>query len=330
MVLLDEGASLVAQRRPRYDAPRGFSLEAWVMFWPPPLAKGEGSDRRGAWSDPRRQDRFAVVSRPGSWEMGLLGDGALYAVIGDADHPESSGTYAAATASGEVIGSRWTHLRVSFDGLELTLEVDGIAREWAPEDFEKVDPRDWPPLPETVPAGDHELMISHPNRFFFGAIDEVKVRVALEPKSYRLPVEVGFLDPSRLVRFDTRGSLDPIHHADAVLVRIGELGEDLVEEVGSPAGGTSVAPVEAAEEEALADESESEEAILGDPVGALARYLDEQIRAAKSGEGGLDGDPSLDPNRATPGEGEPDAGSRERGVKRIHRIIIDLTGTIRG
>jgi len=335
IVCLDEGASLVAPRRPRYDAPRGFSLEAWVLFWPRELEKGEGSDRTGAWSDPRRSERYAVISRPGSWEMGLLGDGALYAVIGDAERPEALETFSAATRSREVLGSRWTHVRASFDGLELRLEVDGIEREWAPERFERIDPRDWPPLPERVPASDHDLMVSHPNRFFYGIIDEVKVRIALEPRSYELPSEVAFLDRSLELRFDSRGSLDPVHHASPVLVRIGELGDDLPVEAIS--GGTSV-PEPTPEERAERLEEEREAALdgtLGDPVGALEQWLEEQ-RASQpvDGSGSEAGAPGSEGTAGAagpvPGEGEADAEARARGVKRVHRIVVDLTGTIRG
>lgn len=335
IALLDEGASLVAPRRPRYDAPRGFSLEAWVQLWPRALEKGEGSDRRGAWSDPRRVERYAVVTRPGSFEMGLLGDGSLYAVIGDAERPESDDAFAASTASGAVVGHRWTHVRASFDGIELLLEVDGIARDWAPDRFEKVDPRDWPPLPERVPPSDHDLMISHPNRFFYGVVDEVKVRIALEPRSYELPYQVGFLDPSRQLRFDSRGSLDPVHHSSPVLVRIGELGEDAAEPPDE--GGTSVPVPTLAEQEAARREAEATtiDEALGDPAAALARYLDAQKAESpppegEAADGGVDG--AAPPERVTPaaGEGEPDAEAKARGVKRIHRIIVDLTGTIRG
>ncbi len=328
LVFLDEGASLVAPRRPRYDSIRGFSLEAWVLFYQRPLEKGEGSDRSGSFSDPRRDEQYAIISRPGSWEFGLLGDGALYAVIGDADHPASDSTFVAATKSGEVIGSRWAHVRASFDGIELVLEVDGIARGWAPDGFERVDERDWPELPTEVPAGDFELMISHPKRFFFGGLDEVKVRIALEPQTFDLPDEVVFLGDSSIVRFDTRGGLDPIFHSNPVVVRIGELGEDAEVETESPTG-TSVAPPSMEEAEAAKGESEAEEAeeILGDPMAALTRYLDEQRLAA---ENSTEDDPVLGTERALPGEGEPDAAAREKGMKRIHQIIIDLTGTIRG
>jgi len=348
IVLLDEGASLVAPRRPRYDAPRGFSLEAWALFWPRELEKGEGSDRTGAWSDPRRRERYAVISRPGSWEMGLLGDGALYVVVGDAEHPESSDTFAAATGSREVLGNRWTHLRASFDGVELLLEVDGIARKWSPEGFEKVDRRDWPPLPERVPPSEHDLMISHPNRFFYGALDEVKIRIALEPRSYQLPTEVAFLGDSFQLRFDSRGSLDPVYHGSPLLVRIGELGEDAP--VDPSSGGTSVA-APTPEEVAALEREEREAAVdgtLGDPVGALSRWLEEQrasepaAAAAPEGAGPVPAEGEITsfgvqtPASAagsgppSPGEGEPDAEAKARGVKRIHRIIVDLTGTIRG
>lgn len=328
LVFLDEGASLVAPRRPRYDSPRGFSLEAWIQFYQRPLDKGEGSRRDGSFNDPRREEQYAILSRPGSWEFGVLGDGALYAVIGDADTPSSDQTFVAATASGEVLGSRWSHVRASFDGLELILEVNGTERPWAPEGFERVDERDWPELPTEVPAGDFELMVSHPKRFFYGGIDEVKVRIALEPQTFDLPDEVRLLGKSRIIRFDSRGGLDPIHHSNPVVVRVGELGDDAAVEVETP-GGTAVALPTPEEEEAAAREAADARAeeILGDPMAALARYLEEQQVAAEkaSKEDPLEGDGS-----DLVGEGEADASATAEGMKRLHQIIVDLTGTIRG
>ena len=323
----DEGASLVAPRRPRYDAPRGFSLEAWVLFNP------QAPSRVNAWNELAREDLYAVISRPGSWEFGLRGDASVYAMLGDADRPNASTTFFASTASGQVLGSRWVHVRASFDGLELTLEVDGIAREWRPEGFEGYDPRDWPPLPEAVEPSEAELMISHPRRMFIGGIDEVKVRVALEPMTARLPSEVAFVGNSRLIRFDSRGALDPIFHSRPVLVRIGEWGDVEFEEEEEGEGGTVVvnpAPTPEEEEAAAREEADAEiEDLLGDPVAAIASYLEAERLAA---EEGLEGDEILDvdPEFATPGEGDPDAAATEQGMRRIHQIIIDLTGTIRG
>jgi len=333
LAFLDDGAHLVAPNRPRYDSSRGFSLEAWVLFWPRELESGEGSDRSGAWSDPRRSEEYAVISRPGSYEFGLLGDGALYAVIGDADDLNSSRTYFAATASQAVLGWRWTHIRASFDGIELLLEVDGIARGWAPVGFEYIAEDDWPPMPTEVPPTRDELLISHPSRFFFGEIDEVKVRVALEPRFYELPGGVKFLGDSQLIRFDSRGSLDPIHHANPVVVRIGELGEDvdLEDESG---GGTAVAAPGAFEalsgsstNKSAEQESAGVDELIGDPMGALQRYIEEQRLESENGE---DSSKEGDFDRVSPGIGEPGEGDLDRGMKRIHRIIVDLTGTIRG
>lgn len=332
LAYLDDGAHLVAPNRPRYDSSRGFSLDAWVLFWPRELARGEGSDRSGAWSDPRRSEEYAVISRPGSYEFGLLGDGALYAVIGDADDLNSTRTYFAATASQAVLGWRWTHIRASFDGIELILEVDGISRGWAPVGFEYIAEDDWPPMPEEVPATRDDLLISHPSRFFFGEIDEVKVRVALEPRVYELPGEVKFLGGSQLIRFDSRGSLDPVHHGYPVLVRIGELGEDAQteEEAG---GGTAVAapsPFEAlggSPSREGAGNSQVVDEAIGDPMSALQRYFDEKRVEL---EDGRDSSAGEDFNRVSPGIGERGEGDLDRGMKRIHRIIVDLTGTIRG
>ena len=106
------------------------------------------------------------------------------------------------------------------------------------------------------------------------------------------------------------------------------MGED-AEVESEPTTGTSVAPPSMEEAEAAERELAEEEAeeILGDPMAALARYIEEQRLAAEKSGQTEDGS---DPESAVPGEGESDEAARAEGMKRLHQIIIDLTGTIRG
>ncbi|MCA8962319.1 MAG: prepilin-type N-terminal cleavage/methylation domain-containing protein, partial [Planctomycetes bacterium] len=58
---VNEGASIVSEHRPRYNSSVGFSLEAWVQFYPPELTDRERAivekNRNGVWEDPRRDSR---------------------------------------------------------------------------------------------------------------------------------------------------------------------------------------------------------------------------------------------------------------------------------
>jgi len=318
----EEGGSLVAPGRSRYQSPQGFSVEAWVNFLRRPLEEGEGVG--GAWVDPRRTETYSVLSLTGSWEFGLLGDGSLYGVIGD---PEDRQAFIAATASAAVLDGRWTHIRASFDGLSLLLEVDGVALPWRPFDFERVDERDWPPLPTEVPSGGGDLVISHPARIFVGWIDEVKVRVAREPLVFPLPPEVVLLGDSRVIEFDSRGALDPVRHSSPQLVRLGELGprEAGAPEVAPAGRGTQVDPSTAEAESAGDDGTAEEPESMGDPIEALARYFEDF-----AAQGELDRSEDEASFGISPGEAEASEAEAARSIRRVHRIIIDLTGTIRG
>lgn len=320
----EEGGSLTAPGRPRYRSPQGFSLEAWVQFRRRSLETGEGVG--GAWNDPRRGETYAVVSLPGSWELGLLGDGSLYGVIGD---PDDSDAFIVGTASAAVLDGRWTHVRVSFDGVSFLLEVDGVSLPWRPYGFELVDERDWPELPTQVPEGDGDLIISHPARIFIGWIDEVKVRVAREPNVVELPFGVIILGESRVIHFDSRGALDPVQHSHPIQVVLGEQGgEGAFAEEEEPPGRGTVAPPPV-EGEVAADGEEGVEADdpagVGDPVESLARYF-EEIQAHGE-ESRREDAASLE---LTPGEADATEEEAARAIRRTHRIIIDLTGTIRG
>ncbi|MFQ5655520.1 MAG: hypothetical protein ACE5GW_12420, partial [Planctomycetota bacterium] len=276
---------------------------------------------------PRREERFAVIAKHDSYEMGLLGDGAVYVLLGRLDGDDS---YTAVTRGDEVVAARWSHLRVTYDGVSLAVEVDGIEREWFPDGFHLIDPDDWPPFPDVVPASDGDLTVSHQLRFFMGLIDEPKVRVALEPRSYSLPSGIELLGRERTIRFDSRGSLDPLYHSRPVVVRVADLPDE--EDPGEPRKGTTaVAPRPPPGPRGGAAGAESlDPGDVGDPMRALARYVAENTE-----RGSLDGDPQ---GVGGIGDGSPGGagaplspgveGDLERG--RVQTIIVDLTGTIRG
>ncbi|MEM7262579.1 MAG: prepilin-type N-terminal cleavage/methylation domain-containing protein [Planctomycetota bacterium] len=315
---VNDGASIVADHRPRYHSPTGFSLEAWTLFFPPPLTEKDlrgKSSRKGAWKDPRREDRYAVISKHGSYEIGLLGDGACYVLIGDLDTPEES--YFAATRGGVVLENRWAHLHCRYDGLSLTVEVDGTERECIPLDFELVDPDDWPPFPPSVPWSDGRLSISHPTYMFLGVIDQPKIRMAIEPRTFDLPAGIYFLNDPQVIRFDTRGSLDPLYHVEPVVVRLANFPRADLQPPEESDGLTGVA-TPAPNVESMADAEDDEEPEVGDPMAALAKYLEENT------EGGVSSEAA----------GKRDATDQEAGEDgdrgEVQSVIVDLTGTIRG
>ncbi len=320
---VDRGAAVATPYRPSYFSPRGFSLEAWVLFdLPPPPAKQKAPKRskKGAWSDPRRNDFYAVLALRGCYELGLLGDGSVYVVAGD----EEKEHCLAWTRAGEVVPRRWTHLRASFDGLRLEIEVDGISRWWCPRDYELIAEEDWPPLPAALvePDADSYLTVSRPDRIFRGFIDEPKVRVALPPRTYDLEAEIRLLGEATTIHFDSRGCLDPEHHNTLVTVRRADRRAD--GEEAAPAGVTGTtgtatdsapAPAPGARDSAAADERRE----AADVLEAMAEYL----RKRNESENAEAAAASALPASAAA------AGAEAAARGRIEKIIVDPMGTIR-
>ncbi|HIK83113.1 MAG TPA: prepilin-type N-terminal cleavage/methylation domain-containing protein, partial [Planctomycetes bacterium] len=209
-MFLDDGAAFRARRLPIYDGRDGVSIEAWVHFWQPPWLPEDGIEPDGGFSDPRREMRMAVLGIPNSFEMGVLGDGAVYMEIGDPLRASEGEFIRAQSAGSAVVSDRWVHLRATFDRTELVIEVDGVEQDWVPEGFEKVVIDQWPPMPTAVPHSDSDLWISHPNRFFMGAIDQVVLRVATTPVVVEMPIDIEILGPTTLIHLDGRGALDPL------------------------------------------------------------------------------------------------------------------------
>ncbi|MFN0057171.1 MAG: prepilin-type N-terminal cleavage/methylation domain-containing protein [Planctomycetota bacterium] len=324
----NDGAALIADHRSRYVAPIGLSLEAWVQFDPPEPPDAEALKRRrggklGEWDDPRREEQYAIISKEDSYELGLLGDGAVYLQLGDPKDEKTS--YHVYTRGRCVLPGRWAHVRGSFDGFGITVEVDGIEVEWIPRTYQLIDERDWPVPPTRLSGSESYLSISHPERMFLGAIDEPKVRVAIEPRSYVLPTGVHFLGLKRqVIRFDTRGSLDPLYHTRPEVIQVGDEPRAKPEVTGMAPGRTAVM-AEVKDESASRPTSDE----VGDPLKALIEYY------GKNAEGEIDVVSERSDGQLIDGAGgetntstTPNAGAKQPG--RVQNVIIDLTGSIRG
>ncbi len=299
---------LTAEHRPRYNSSSGVSLEAWVRFYPPELTERDLKQRRqrpGAWVDPRRALEYSVMSKGDAYELGLRGDGGVYFELTSAE--ESS--YLVLTGPRAVWPDRWTHLRVTFDGTELSIEVDGSAQYWWPDGFRDAKSEAWPALPSRLRASNEPLYVSHPDRPFLGRIDQAKFMVALEPTQYELPPQA-FFDHARsfTIHFDSRGALDPLIHNEPVQVRISGVP---AEEPSEPTAQTGVVPGVRETEEGT-DGSTEGEPIVEDPLEALLDYL-EGLHREENGE-----------------EAEESAQESLENPADLEIIIVELTGTVRG
>ena len=328
-LFVDDGAAMRARYLPRYDMTNGLSAEAWVRYWQPPWHPDDGIEPHGGFSDPRREMRLAVIGIPGSFEMGILADGAAYLELGDPDSAIDGVYFRAQTEGALVFPERWVHLRVTFDGIELVIEVDGVEHYWIPDGFEIVDPGDWPPLPNKVPAGDGDLWISHPNRFFLGAIDQVVLRSATEPQVVELPLDIELLGPPILVHLDGHGALDPLRHDLPVVIYVAEIGDFVETEAadGTAVAGETFRDQISRKRREKAEQDAAIEKAFGDPIADLMHYLEDWGKDTDAIPGQPEPEYSLP---MTPGLhigiGDVDGVS----VLRLHNVVIDLTGAIRG
>jgi hypothetical protein len=328
-LFVDDGAAMQARYLPRYNLKRGLSAEAWVRFWQPPWQPEDGVEPHGGYSDPRREMRLAVIGIPGSFEMGLLADGAAYLEIGDPDGAIDGLFFRAQTEGALVFPDRWVHLRVTFDGINVVIEIDGVEHYWIPDGFEMVDPQDWPITPTEVPTGDGDLWISHPNRFFLGAIDQVILRAATEPVTIELPVDIELLGPPQLLHLDGRGALDPLKHDFPAVIHIAEVGDFVeVEATDSTAVvGESFRDQLTRKRREKEEQDAAIEEAFGSPIGDLMAFLEtwqhghEELDAVIESAIRLPMTPGIHV-----GIGEVDGVS----VLRLHNVVIDLTGAIRG
>jgi hypothetical protein len=218
------------------------------------------------------------------------------------------------------------------------LAVDGIEYEALPAGLEKVDERDWPPPPQRVPDSSGDLTISRPDRFFMGVIDEPKVRVGLEPRSYQLPAGVQFLAKSPFViQFDARGSLDPRYHTRPVVIQVGDTLVGAAASATTRPGRTAVAPASGGDRAPEARKgAEAED--FGDPLAALLQFLEQYSEGAveatptRSDGMTLSEEPEVllqayDPTNEGSDGAPADSAARPG---RVQNVVIDLTGAIRG
>ena len=328
ILCVNDGAALQAEWQPRYDVHRGFSVDAWVQFWQPPWNIEDGIEPSGGFSDPRREMRMAIMSLPGAFEVGLLGDGSVYLEIGDPGGDIDAPFYRAQTESRRIIADRWSHVRAAFDGVDITIEVDGVAVDWYPEGFEWIVPEDWPPLPDVIARVDSDLYISHPARFFMGGLDQIVLRSATDPEVVELPDNVELLGAPQMIYLSGNGSLDSLEHDLPVVIHIAEVGDlaQLEQVDGTSVAGESFRDQMNRKKQERQDQQDRVEDAFGSPIGDLMSHLEDWQAGSENGDEVED--VYLLP--LSPGVHFGIGDVDEHTVLRLHNIVVDLTGAIRG
>ena len=218
--------------RPGFNPTEGVVLQAWVL--PRNLAVGIDPDESGGRRNAVQADEYMVICKGRlrgndpddfSYFLRLTSDYAVEAGIkGPPGSNENDGIYIVTTFPGAVRPERWSKLEMIYDGTGIELRVNGVRRSASPP-LVGGELLTCPSRLETNPG---PLYVSHPERSFFGMIDEVRIGVIQTPDGsrYRLPGEVTFLfrgdpgdprDPERKprtkrIRFDAKGRLDERLH----------------------------------------------------------------------------------------------------------------------
>ncbi|MCZ6688189.1 MAG: hypothetical protein O7H41_01095 [Planctomycetota bacterium] len=227
-ILFRLGSYLDAGDEPAWNPTDGVILEAYIkaddLSLPPGNGNGPAVDE---------VEEFMVICkgwlRPGnsygfSYFLRVTSDYAVEAGIrGPEDSNEDDGIYVVKTHPGAFEPGRWTKVAMTYNGIEIEIRVNGVRRgAFAPR--VGGEPLSCPPRME--PRLGRPLFISHPDRSFIGAIDEVRIGAIHAPEGarYQPAGDVVFLTPTDLkgarrvqrIWFDADGRLDPIHHSRPV------------------------------------------------------------------------------------------------------------------
>ncbi len=168
-------------RQPFFQATEGFRLRFWV--------KADA----GA--------RGTLFARPGSWKMSLTDEGALEGEI----FVEPQGESVQVKTRPGLLTSGWHRLSMTYDRLELILEVDGVRYGVRKE--------------HRVLAVEPRAHLLLGGSGFKGLVDEVRLDVALSGKVEEFSVGTDILEEGdTLIRFDGHGRLDRRFHTKPALV----------------------------------------------------------------------------------------------------------------
>jgi hypothetical protein len=208
---------------PRFDAQEGVAIEAWVrpddfsVLRDPQATGPRRTPPPGA--GPGDQYLFQVAGKGDAYFLQVREDYAVEAgVLGEGDKGRKARGQRE-TRPGTLVRGRWSHVAMVYDGLDLRILVDGQPRDLGPTAGEV--------LPRRLVASAAPLVVSHPDPrlTFLGAVDEVRVSAIVAEEEVLLPGDITVEGPA-IVRFDSHGQLDPLHHDAPLTFRVARVRRD--------------------------------------------------------------------------------------------------------
>ncbi len=241
------GAHLDFGDKPRFHAPRGVALEAWIA--PVDFAVLRGPLPPGAKPRPdppaRRLPRgerpkdalylFQVAGKGDAYYLQVREDLAVEAGVVGTVGTRSDVRLLRETPPGVLVPQKWAHVAMRFEAKrDLAIEVNGLRREVVEDEEERrrKGKREQDPIPESIAAAQEPFVASHPDPAlsFVGAVDEVKLKGIVAEETIERPTGLEVEAPET-IRFDADGHLDPLHHEEPVVIVVKVPGKAGVEPV---------------------------------------------------------------------------------------------------
>ena len=234
---LEGGGYIDCGHRAAFDLKEGVVLEAWIRHYrkpPVPRAptsqKTSGRRRKTSSSRSSISEARTIISKEGSWLLGMTPEGALEGSIGTG----TGAPYVVTTEDDVVPPGRWVFVSLRFDGRKLALASDGVER--LTYSLLRPGQRGAPELPTEIPRNTNPVTISSQELPFPGDIDEVRLRGRSEKAVYRYPPFNKIIGWKKIIHFDRYGHLDPVFHEKEVRIVLIEIEDERYSQLASAEG----------------------------------------------------------------------------------------------
>jgi len=217
--------------RPSLDPTEGVVIDLWV--YPGQLGRkltrrgGDGYDlpddpepplreapeRRAAYRGP--PPLFTMVRKGNAYEVALNANSSVEIALKGPNKAGEEIGFLARSRPGLVPSDKWSHVVFVYDGKSVRLLVNSIERGLGIGKSNNV-------LPERLKISMQPLRFSDPSprRSFFGVLDEVRVAGILAASRAAIPRNILALCPVQELVFDAQGRLDPLVHAEPVVIEL--------------------------------------------------------------------------------------------------------------
>lgn len=187
------GGSVDLGSYPFYEATDGFKFSLWVR--------------------PTQDEGGVLFLREGSFKLQVTGESGL---TGEVSVGPNRHTAVVETRPGLIVPGRWSHVALSYDRIEVAIEVNHVRYAMRRE------------IRPMTPVSDAHLFIGSGYEGLHGFVDEARYDVVIGGTVDELSAGAEFMpDVPAVIRFNGRGQLDARFHKGPAIIRIkGDDGEE--------------------------------------------------------------------------------------------------------